>query len=409
MPLIRKRLTLAILTAGVIAAASTAALRVHAVVDDDAAHNAVSPAASVDVATVVTRSIIDWQGYSGRLEAVDHVSIRPEVTGTITEVHFEDGGLVERGDPLFTIDPRPYAAAVDRAKAQLAAAEARAAYTASELDRSKRLLADNAIARRDHDQRHNASLEAAANLQAARAELAAARLELSHTRITAPVAGRVSRAEVTVGNLVSAGAASAPLTTLVSVARMYASFEVDEQSFLTFINPAIATGQPIPVLLGLANEDGFPRKGQVGSVDNRLDSASGTIRIRAVFDNADGTLVPGLYARIRLGGSTARAATLIDEKAIGTDQDKRFVLVLDEANRTVYREVRVGATYEGLRVIESGLETGERIVVNGLQRARPGDTVAPNDVPMAATDGFAARPATDRPATATPASGRVQS
>ncbi|HRP98248.1 MAG TPA: efflux RND transporter periplasmic adaptor subunit [Rhodocyclaceae bacterium] len=398
MSLAHKRLTVAVLAAAVIAAAG--ALHVHAVVNENPTE-APTQLTGVDVATVVSRGIIDWRSYSGRLEAVDHVEIRPEVSGTIVSVHFRDGSRVEKDELLFTIDPRPYQAVVDRARAQLAAAEARAAYTASELARSQRLLADNAIARRDHDQRQNAAREAAANLQAARAELATANLNLSHTRITAPVAGRVSRAEVTLGNLVSAGAASPPLTTLVSMAQMYAAFDVDEQSFLKLINPAITGDAPIPVLLGLADEDGYSRAGQVSSVDNRLDTASGTIRVRAVFDNPDGSLVPGLYARIRLGGGSERTAALIDGRAIGTDQDKRFVLVVDEANRTAYREVQLGASVDGLRVIESGLEPGERIVVNGLQRIRPGETIQPQVVPMAGTE------AVDPIQPATPARGVI--
>ncbi|MDX5445916.1 MAG: efflux RND transporter periplasmic adaptor subunit [Zoogloeaceae bacterium] len=398
MSLTRKRLVIALVAAGVVAAASIGAFRVHAVADPAA--GAAPQATPVDVAAVVHRGIVDWQDYSGRLEAVDHVAIRPQVSGTITEVHFRDGSLVDAGAPLFTIDPRPYAAAVERAEARVAAAEARAAYTASELERSKRLIADNAIARRDHDQRVNAAREATAELQAARAERTAARLDLSHTRITAPVAGRVSRAEVTVGNLVSAGTGSAPLTTLVSVASLYASFEVDEQSYLRHIHGALVRERRIPVLLGLADETGYPRVGIVDSVDNRLDPASGTIRVRAVFDNADGMLVPGLYARVRLGGAEERVATLVDERAIGTDQNKRFVLVVDAEGVVHYREVQPGPIIDGLRVIESGLEEGERIVVNGLHRVRPGAVVAPQDVPMA---GSAAAPAEPVPPAAKPA------
>ncbi|MFA9438953.1 efflux RND transporter periplasmic adaptor subunit [Uliginosibacterium sp. sgz301328] len=341
------------------------------------------PAAAVDVATVVTRSITDWQSYSGRLEAVDRVEIRPLVSGTLTAVHFKDGARVAKGDLLFTIDPRPYAAEVDRARAQLAAAEARAAYTASDLARGQRLLTENAIARRDFEEKQNAAREASANLQAAQAALEAARLNLEYTRITAPVAGRVSRAEVTVGNVVAAGASSAPLTTVVSVAHMYASFDVDEQSFLKYINPGRAqTERQVPVYLGLANEEGYSRQGRISSVDNRLDTSSGTIRVRAEFDNPDGMLVPGLYARIRLGGGAPRDAVLIDEKAIGTDQDKRFVLVVDGSNRANYREVHLGATQGDMRVVEAGLNPGERIVVNGLQRTRPGEPVSPHDVSM---------------------------
>ncbi|KDC17486.1 putative multidrug efflux pump BpeE [Bordetella bronchiseptica E014] len=341
---------------------------------------AVPAAAPVDVAPALGRTIVDWQRYSGRLEAIDRIDIRPLVSGTLTEVHFQDGSLVKKGDVLFTIDPRPYVAEVDRARAALAAARARVSYTAADLARGQRLLAENAIARRDFEEKQNAAREAAANLQGAQAALESAELNLGYTRIAAPVDGRVSRAEVTVGNVVAAGAASVPLTTLVSVARMYASFDVDEQTFLKYVNPA--RNGSVPVQLGLANEDGYSREGRVQSVDNRMDPTSGTIRVRAVFDNADGSLVPGLYARIRLGGGAPRDAVLVDERAIGTDQNKRFVLVLEEGNRTAYREVLLGANVGPLRVIENGLHAGERIVVNGLQRVRPGDVVAPSQVSM---------------------------
>ncbi len=271
-----------------------------------------------------------------------------------------------------------YQAAVDRARAQLAAARARAAYTASDLARGKRLLADNAIAKRDYDEKRNASSEAAANLLAARAMLESAELDLEHTRIVAPISGRVSRAALTVGNVVTAGAGAVPLTSLVSMSRMYAAFDVDEQSFLKVVNPARKTGvQSIPIRMGLAGESGYPRVGRLASIDNRLDVSSGTIRVRALFDNTDGALVPGLYARIQLGGGAPRSTLLIDERAVGTDQDKRFVLVVDQHDKTAYREVRLGADEGGLRVVESGLKAGERIVVNGLQRVRPGDLVTP--------------------------------
>ena len=350
-----------------------------------AATAAAPPAATpADVAEVVTRRITDWQYYSGRLEAVDRVEIRPRVSGTLTAVHFKDGSLVRKGDELFTIDPLPYQAELARAEANLAGAKARVAYTASDLKRAQRLIADNAIARRDFEEKENAAREAAANLKAAEAARDLARLNLGYTRIVAPVSGQVSRAEITAGNLVAAGGASVPLTTLVSLDRIYAAFDVDEQSFLKFVNPArTGKGAPVPVFLGLANEDGYSRQGTVQYVDNRLDVTSGTIRVRATFDNQDGTLVPGLYARIRLGGGTPRDAILIDEKAQGTDQSKRFVMVLDEQNHAQYREVRVGASQDGLRIVESGLKPGERIVVNGLQRVRPGAAVEPHMVPMA--------------------------
>ena len=375
------RTALALVITALIATGGFAVLRAQA--DTPPAAAAAPAATPVEVAEVSRQTIIDWQDYSGRLEAVDRVEIRPLVSGTLTAVHFRDGARVKKGDVLFTIDPRPYAAEVERAQAQLAAAETRAGYTATELARGQRLAADNAIAKRDLDEKQNAAREAAAQVQAAQAALTAAKLNLEYTRITAPVSGRISRAEVTVGNIVAAGAATTPLTTLVSMDRIYAAFDVDEQSFLKYVNPARAAGgEPVPVFLGLADEEGHSRRGTVASVDNRLDTSSGTIRVRAVFDNADGLLLPGLYARIRLGGGAPREAVLIDERAIGTDQDKRFVLVVDETNRTAYREVRLGARQSGLRIIENGLNAGERIVVSGLQRTRPGDTVAPKSVPM---------------------------
>ncbi|AZG08895.1 efflux RND transporter periplasmic adaptor subunit [Pigmentiphaga sp. H8] len=397
----RKRALAVTLGVAVLGAAGGIAVQRMPALAGQEAPAAAAPAAAVDVAEVVSRTITDWRGYSGRLEAVDRVEIRPLVSGTLTAVHFQDGALVRKGEVLFTIDPRPYAAEVARVRGQLAAAEARDAYAASELARGQRLLSDNAIARRDFEEKQNAAREAVANLQAARAALEAARLNLEYTRITAPVSGRISRAQVTVGNVVAAGAASAPLTTLVSTARMYAAFDVDEPTYLKMAQASRAGSGAIPVYLGLANEEGHPRKGTVSFIDNRLDVASGTIRVRAVFDNPDGQLIPGLYARVQLGGGKPRDALLIDERAVGTDQDKRFVLVLDEGNRTSYREVRLGNANGGLRVVDAGLKAGERIVVNGLQRVRPGEPVAPREVPMAGQPGrFAGDgpPVDDQPA-----------
>jgi len=386
MSLIRKHARLALVLLVLLAAAGVLAVaRLPAQAGD--AQPPAPQAAVVDVAEVVRRTIIDWRSYSGRLEAVDRVEIRPLVSGTLTAVHFQDGAMVKKGDVLFTIDPRPYAAEVARMEAQLAAAKARQAYTASELARGERLLADNAIAKRDFEEKQNAAREAAANLQAAQAALAAARLNLEYTRIKAPVSGRISRALVTVGNVVAAGAASAPLTTLVSTERLYTAFDIDEPTYLKIARASRAAGGVIPVSMGLADDEGYPRRGTVSFIDNKLDVTSGTIRVRAIFDNPDGQLIPGLYARVRVGTGQPRDALLIDDRAVGTDQDKRFVLVLDEANRTRYRQVRLGAVTEGLRVVEAGLEAGERIVVNGLQRVRPGEPVAPRLVPMAGAGG----------------------
>ncbi len=299
-------------------------------------------------------------------------------------MHFREGSIVKKGDPLFTIDPRPYAAEVARAEAAVAAAQVRAAHAQTEKARAQRLLDDNAISRREFDERINAASETSADVRGAQAALEVAKLNLSYTRIVAPVSGKVSRAEITVGNLVAAGAASPPLTSVVSVSPVYASFDVDEQSYLRYTAPGAGGGKNgLPVFLGLANEDGNPHEGKIHSIDNRLDTRSGTIRVRAVFDNEDGRLLPGLYAKVKLGGGSPHDAVLINDRAIGTDQGKKFVLVVDQANKLTYREVDLGPTYEGLRVIRKGLKPGESVVVNGLQRVRPGDTVAPKPVSMA--------------------------
>ncbi|MBN3760594.1 efflux RND transporter periplasmic adaptor subunit [Burkholderia sp. Ac-20365] len=347
---------------------------------DAHAADAPAPAVEVDVATVLSRSVTDWQSYSGRLEAVDHVDVRPLVPGTIVAVHFVDGALVKKGDPLFTIDPRPYQAEVDRAAAQVAAAKARALYTSMDATRAERLLVDNAIARRDYDEKQNAAREAAAAVKAADAALEAAQVNLGYTTIVAPVSGRVSRAELTVGNVVSAGSNAPLLTSLVSVSPIYASFDVDEQTYLRYLGRDRQAR--VPVTLGLANEDGYSRQGTISSVDNRLDAQSATIRVRAIIDNRDGALVPGLYARVKVGGGDAHSAVLVDDAAIGTDQSKKYVLVVNDANKVQYREVQLGALHDNLRVVSAGLRPGERIVVNGLMRARPNDTVKPHPVDM---------------------------
>lgn len=339
------------------------------------------PAATVDVAHVVSQTITDWQEYSGRLEAIDQVDVRPQVSGKLIAVHFKDGSLVNKGDLLFTIDPRPFEAELNRAKAQLASAEAQVTYTSANLDRNQRLIQSNAIAHQELDQAQNEARSANANLQAAKAAVETARLNLEYTRITAPVSGRISRAEVTVGNVVSAGNGAQVLTSLVSVSRLYASFDVDEQTYLKYISNQRNSAQ-VPVYLGLANESGFSREGYISSIDNNLNTTSGTIRVRATFDNPKGVMLPGLYARIRLGGGQPRAAILISPTAIGVDQDKRFVVVVDAKNQTAYREVKLGAQQDGLQIINSGLQAGDRIVVNGLQRIRPGDPVKPHLIAM---------------------------
>ncbi|MBU9188469.1 efflux RND transporter periplasmic adaptor subunit [Burkholderia gladioli] len=354
-----------------------------------APHNAAPPLQEVDVANVLSKTITDWQTYSGRLEAIERVDVRPLVSGTIVSVNFKDGALVKKGDVLFVIDPRPYQAEVDRTAAQLAAAQARDGYAQTDWQRAQRLIGDNAIAKRDYDEKQNAARESAANVKAAAAALEAARINLGYTRIVAPFTGRASRAEITLGNVVSAGASAAPLTTLVSVSPIYASFDADEQTYLRYIGNQ-RDGRKVPVDLGLANESGYSRNGVIDSVDNRLDTSSGTIRVRARFDNADGTLVPGLYARVKVDGSAPHPALLVDDAAINTDQDKKFVFVVDAQGKVTYREVQIGSLHGNQRVIAGGLQASDRVVVNGTQRVRPGEQVKVHMVPMTGGDDAAA-------------------
>jgi membrane fusion protein, multidrug efflux system len=381
----RKRLSIA-LAALFVAAGATGIFVVHGQGGEAHAATIAAPAVQVDIADVVYHPITEWQSYSGRLEAIQRVELRPQVSGRIVSVQFKDGALVNKGDVLFVIDPEPYQAAVDRAAGEVAAAEARMAYASSDAARADRLIESNAIARRDFDEKQNASREANANLKAAHAALESARIDLARTRVVAPVAGRVSRAELTVGNVVTSGTSAPVLTSLMSVSPIYASFNVDEQTYLEYLRKS-AKGE-VPVDLGLANEDGYSRKGVVDSVDNHLDTTSGTIRVRARFDNGDGTLLPGLYARIKVGGAEPHPAILVDDSAVGTDQAKKFVLVVDKDNKVHYREVTLGGINEGLRIITSGLQPSERIVVNGVQRTKPEEVVQPTVVKM--TGGTAA-------------------
>jgi len=348
-------------------------------------------ATPVSVATVVQSDVSAWDEFSGRLEAVERVDIRSRVAGNIQSVHFREGALVKKGDLLLTIDPAPYAADVERADAQVAAAQARVTQAKGEQERSQRLWSEQAISKREFDERTNGKGEADANLRAAQAALQTAQLSLGYTQVRAPVSGRVGKLEVTVGNLVAAGPGAPVLTTLVSVSPIYASFDADEQVVAKALKDVGGNGGPasrnlerIPVQMGTAASTDTPFEGKLQLVDNQVDARSGTVRARAVFDNKDGQLMPGQFARIRMGQATKGTALLINERAVGTDQNKKFVLVVGADNKAVYREVTLGANINGLRVVKAGLAANERIVVNGLQRIRPGALVAPQTVEMSA-------------------------
>ncbi|HEX6827814.1 MAG TPA: efflux RND transporter periplasmic adaptor subunit [Burkholderiales bacterium] len=364
------------------------------------------PPPAVSVAEVIGRDVAEWDEFSGRLEAVERVDIRPRVNGYLQAIHFKQGAEVKKGELLFTIDPRPYQAELARAEAALAGARTRADLARTELARSERLLADNAIARREYDERVAARGDTDASIRAAEAAVQSARLNMEFTQVRSPIAGRVSKEEVTVGNLVVGdGPSPTLLTSVVSQDPIYVSFEGDEQVYLKYGAMARTGERPSsrraanPVYMGLANEAGFPHQGHMEFVDNRLDPQTGTIRARAVFDNRNGLFTPGLFARIKLIGSGTYPAVLIDDKAVGTDQSKKFVLVLGPENKVGYRPVKLGPMVDGLRVVKEGLKPGELIVVNGLQRVKPGDPVTPQTVPMEGPEQAASRlPLPENPA-----------
>ncbi|MNZ62117.1 Efflux pump periplasmic linker BepF [compost metagenome] len=357
---------------------------------EDAAQSA--PAPKVSVAEVIEQPINEWDEFTGRLEAPESVDLRPRVSGYIDKVTFREGTIVKKGDLLFQIDPRPFQAEVKRLEAQLAQARANQSRTANESARGERLRATNAISAELADARTSAAAEARAVVAATQAELDNARLNLSFTQVTAPIDGRVSRAEVTAGNLVNSG--QTLLTTLVSTDKVYAYFDADERVYLKYVDLARHGGPDArgssPVYLGLTGEDGFPHEGRLDFLDNQVNPKTGTIRGRAVFDNARGDFTPGLYARLKLVGSKAYPAALIKDEAVGTDLGKKFVLVVGADSKVDYRAIELGPKLEGLRIVRTGLAKGDRIVVNGLQRVRPGAQVDAQGVPMASPETLAA-------------------
>jgi membrane fusion protein, multidrug efflux system len=347
-----------------------------------------APAAvPVSVSVVAPRQTVPWDEFSGRLEAVERVEVRSRVAGAIQEIHFREGALVKQGDLLILIDPSLYAADVARAEGQVAAAKARLVLTKSDFERGQQLSDSRTISQRDFDGRVNAYNEAEANLKAAEATLQTAQLNLGYTEVRAPVAGKVGKLEITVGNLIAAGPGTPVLTTLVSVNPIYASFNADEQVVTRALRTLADESTPseigrIPVQMGTSASDGTPYKGQMQLIDNQVDVRSGTVRVRAVFDNADGRLMPGQFARLLMGQPKAEPALLISERAVGTDQNKKFVMVVNKDSKAEYREVALGVSVDGMRVVTAGLHAGERIVVKGVQRVRPGATLAPQEVAM---------------------------
>src|SRR5438477_5121266 len=342
------------------------------------------PPPTVTVAPPERRDMIEWDEFTGRTEAVESVEVRPRVSGYIQEVRFQSGQLVSKGDVLFVIDPRWHQAEFDRRQAEFEQARVRLDNARREADRTPQLLANKAISIEESDARQARHQEAKAALQAAQAALDSARLDLEYTQVRAPIDGRVSRALLTEGNYVSGVAgATTVLTTLVSVDPIYVYADIDENSLLKFNALAQARkletngAGKIPVELQLADERDFPHRGYIESFDNHLNPNTGSILLRAVFPNTDGRVVPGLFARIRVPLSDRHPALLVEERAIGTDQAQKFVLALTSTNTVAYRSVKLGPAVQGKRIVRAGLAEGDKIVVNGLQRVRPGMPVAP--------------------------------
>ena len=362
------------------------------------------PLPAVTVAPVPEREISEWDEFTGRLEAVDQVEIRPRVSGYITRVTFDEGKEVRKGEVLFEIDPRPYQAELARAEAELARARSAAALARNEVERASRLVHVQAISREEFDSRTSAEAQGGATVRAAEAAVETARLNLEWTRVRSPIAGRVSNALVTPGNLVQAGPPATLLTTVVSLDPMYLYFDSDEQTYLRYAGRARNNGTNwrdtrLPVYLGLANESGYPHEGRLDFVDNQVDPNTGTIRTRAVFSNRSRALTPGLFARVKLVGTQKSNALLVRDAAIGTDQDRKFVLVLGPGDTLAYRPVEPGRLIDGLRIVNSGLKAGDRVVVNGLMRVRPGMKVAPTLTSMTPDSAATDSSATDSSAT----------
>ncbi len=345
------------------------------------------PPPAVNVAQVVTETISEWDPYDGRIAAIDSVEIRPRVTGYLAATHFREGGRVAKGALLFSVDDREYQAALASARANTARAVTRADVARIESDRAEKLKAARAISDEELESRRGERRQADADVAAARAQERQAALNVEFTQIRSPIAGLVSSARVRPGNLVSAG--TTLLTTVVSTDPVYVEFEGDERMYLKYQDLAKAGERKSsrdarnPVRVGLANEAGYPHEGEMVFVDNVLDPSTGTIRVRAQLSNKDGTFTPGLFARVQLLGSGEHPAMLIHERAVLTDQDRKYVYVVGEDNLAQRKDVRLGGQLGEMRIVLSGLAAKDRVVVNGVRKIFfPGMPVAPQLVPM---------------------------
>ena len=345
---------------------------------------------TITVSYPVERDVTDYADFTARIAAVDSVEVRAHVWGYLDKVNFKEGTLVQKGDVLFELDPRPYQAMLNQAKAKVAQDVAQLRYDEAEYQRNLSLVRSKAASQSDLDKSEAARGVDIANVAADKAVVASRQLDLDYTKITAPVSGRVSRYVVTVGNLIQSGDQSGGtlLTTIVSVDPMYANFDVDERT-VQRVSQLVRAGKvkwarktEWPVSLGLASEEGFPHQGTINFVDNQVNPKTGTLRVRGVFPNKDESLAPGFFARVRVPIGPPHQALLVSDRALDNDQGQKILYVVKDNNEVVVRPVRLGALHNGLRAIEGGLEPGERVIVNGLQQVRPGVTVEPKLVDM---------------------------
>ncbi|WP_375601667.1 efflux RND transporter periplasmic adaptor subunit [Enterobacter hormaechei] len=359
--------------------------------DDSVAQNAAPQVPVVSAANVVVKSISQWDSFNGRIEAVESVQLRPRVSGYIEKVNYTDGQEVKKGEVLFTIDDRTYRAALEQAQANLARAKTQASLARSEANRTDKLVNTNVVSREEWEQRRSAATQAQADIRAAQAAVDAAQLNLDFTKVTAPIDGRASRALITSGNLVTAGDSASVLTTLVSQKTVYVYFDVDESTYLHYQNLA-RSGQrasgdraALPVEIGLTGEEGYPHQGKVDFLDNQLTPSTGTIRMRALLDNSQRQFTPGLFSRVRLPGSAEFKATLVDDKAVLTDQDRKYVYIVDKDGKAQRRDITPGRLADGLRIVQQGLNPGDKVIVDGLQKVfMPGMPVNAKTVAMTA-------------------------
>ncbi|HFJ8955964.1 TPA: efflux RND transporter periplasmic adaptor subunit, partial [Serratia liquefaciens] len=348
--------------------------------DNSAAKNAAPPPPAVSAADVVIKPISQWDTFNGRIEAVQSVQLRPRVSGYIDKVNYTEGDEVKKGQVLFTIDDRTYRAAREQAQAELVRARNQAALARSESSRTEKLIGSQAISTEVWEQRRSSAAQAQSNVLAAQAQLDMAQLNLDFTRVIAPIDGRASRAMITAGNLVTAGDSASVLTTLVSLDKVYVYFDVDEATFLRYQNDGRRTAK-LPVKVGLVGEDGYPHQGVVDFTDNQLNAGTGTIRMRALLENAERRFTPGLFARVQMPGSAVFNAMLIDDKSVMTDQDRKFVYIVDKDGKAQRRDIEVGRVADGLRIVRKGLSAGDRVIVDGMQKVfMPGMPVAAKTV-----------------------------